>query len=110
MDEEKMARVIGIYLRKLDESRNFFTNYFREDGERNVLKKVEEYRTELKSFLDNDFVDSVFERGGFPLGSEYRRGMIEEIVSWRDENWFTRRDLEKMPTEWLERILGLKED
>ena len=109
-NEEKMERAIAITLRSLEENRKWAENHFRPDAAQNILKKVENYRTALKEFLDPDFVDAVFEKEGFPLGTDYRRGMIEEIVSWQDENWFTRQDLERMPTEWLERILGLKKE
>ena len=34
-----------------------------------------------------------------------RQKMIDQITSWGDENWYSREDLEQMPTEYLENIL-----
>ena len=109
-NEAKIARAISYTLQMFEKTRKHHADHFRTWSENAVLKQVEDYRIALKEILDPNLVDEIFEKEGFPLDTEYRRNMIEEIASWKDENWFTREDLRKMPTEWLERILGLKED
>ena len=42
------------------------------------------------------------------LNAEYREKLIDEITSWDDKNWYTREELEDMPTEYLENLLYIR--
>ena len=37
-----------------------------------------------------------------------REKLIDEITSWDDQNWYTREELEDMPTEYLENLLYIR--